>query len=558
MKKTLLLLGLVLLTTLVMVPPSHATVYTWNADPYLLSNTNHQYWDVVAFQWGDPDTTYASGSSISWQNGLVTIWVKDNEGDNQGTTVGSCRQGSPFPQSGSTPWYDLTSYQPTPLHFSGKSSVKFLSTVRIDSQNRYDPGGWINWLFNPWFKVQSTYGGVTKERLVVWDIVWAWSSWLGFPFAFNWVGSDESLHLAFSMSDMAQTGQWKTYVIDFLDMAQQAKQIASYWFGWNFNVEDLYLWRIDDCVEGYNYDSKFSIETIMVEYEVPSPPPPPGCPYVSVWDGSQFRLDNNILPSSETAPGDVVDYYKLRTTPIAENGKYSLLLSEFEQEHSYIDQVQLLAVDHEKDVNVAVTPTGEILTYKQPTPPITAINRDGDNITGALKGIDSAYYQGYKDDYISLDFGKIEVSNGAKLVIRSDMPIKSPINIQTINSSGDWNTVATIWTRTYWTIDIVNLSPYLPDKDGELKVRLFFVSSDKIDFVGLDTSKQENLELHYAKMVSATHSVNGNVRSALLEKDSTYSEIIPGQSIELLFTIPQNSEEFRSFIIVVSGRYTTQ
>jgi hypothetical protein len=67
-------------------------------------------------------------------------------------------------------------------------------------------------------------------------------------------------------------------------------------------------------------------------------------------------LDNNVLPRAEASHGaDVEDYYRLERNPVPQNGKYSLIISEFEREHSYFDQVKLMAVDHDADVNIAVT-----------------------------------------------------------------------------------------------------------------------------------------------------------------------------------------------------------
>jgi len=57
-----------------------------------------------------------------------------------------------------------------------------------------------------------------------------------------------------------------------------------------------------------------------------------------------------------------------------EDGSYSLLLSEFENEHDFFDQVQFLAVDPSSNVNVAVSPYGEILTYTNPFTPKSAID----------------------------------------------------------------------------------------------------------------------------------------------------------------------------------------
>lgn len=283
-----------------------------------------------------------------------------------------------------------------------------------------------------------------------------------------------------------------------------------------------------------------------------------GCPYVFAWDGTQYVVDNNLLPASEDqnrSQLDIEDFYRLEQRPAIKDGKYSLLIREFESEYSYIDQVELLVIDHKNDVNIAVSPSGEVLTYKNPVPPVSAVSREEENVTEALKGIDGWSYEGSDGDYVTLNFGNLNISNGAKLLVRSDRGKKSPIYIQTLNSTGDWNTVATIYVRTYWSVDIVDLSSYLTSDSGELKVRLCFVSNDKIDFVGLDNTGQGRFEVQSAKLVSAVHSVEGNVKKKLEKSDGKYAEIPSGDQIRLEFNAPPTDEDSRDFVLYVKGHY---
>jgi len=285
------------------------------------------------------------------------------------------------------------------------------------------------------------------------------------------------------------------------------------------------------------------------------------CPFIYVWNGIQYVIENNILPASEwTDEGDVEDYYQLQQQLIRHKGRHSLLISEFENEHSYIDQIKLLAVDHEFDINVGISPYGEILTCTSPTPLEVATNRDGEDVTDLLNTADQNFYEGYADDYLLVDFGNISVTDNVKLVIRSDLPPeqtpKSPIHIQVLNSSEQWQTVAIIYTRIYWATDIINMTSYLPDAEGEFKVRLYFISNDKVDFVGLDTSKQEDFQTYYGTLVSAIHSTQGNVKSQLLESDDIYVELLPSEQIKLEFTLPENTKNKRTFIFYAEGYYT--
>ena len=287
--------------------------------------------------------------------------------------------------------------------------------------------------------------------------------------------------------------------------------------------------------------------------------PQGGCPFIYAWNGTQYVIDNNLLSAAEASGGiDVEDYYRLEQTLIRQEGKHSVLISEFEQEHSYFDQFRLIAVDHESDVQVSVSATGEILTYRDPFAPSLAVDRNGNSCLDAVNEIDGKYYEGHNGDHVVLDFADVDVSDRAKLVLRTDLPprmLKWSIHIQTCNSEGEWETVAEVHPRVNWATEIVDLSDSLPNAERELKVRLYFTADHKIDYVGLDTSKQADIKVRYANLVSATHFKEGNVKLELLKNDGVYAELLPSEQIRLAFTLPKSAKDSRTFITYVKGHY---
>jgi hypothetical protein len=285
-----------------------------------------------------------------------------------------------------------------------------------------------------------------------------------------------------------------------------------------------------------------------------------GCPYVSTWNGNGYVLENNVLLASEYSGGtDVSDYYILQHALMQrEDETYSLLLSEFENEQSFFDNAELLAVDHSSITNVAVSPYGEIFTYTTPQSPVSAIDSDNRNVKSLLSSIDENYYEGHNGSYITLNFGdEVNISKGAKLVLRSDWKGKKSLLVQVQDAQNNWNTVVIVSPRTYWSTDIIDMSKHLPDAKGNFKVRLYFTASHKLDYVGLDTSPQETMQVKQGQLVNAVHSVDGNVINKLLYRDQVYTELWPGQSIELAFTLPQQTMEKRNYIIKLEGHYYT-
>lgn len=368
----------------------------------------------------------------------------------------------------------------------------------------------------------------------------------------------ESDGVAYISASGTYTG-WGSWPVDAL-LGDQIE-----WVFTDANNRDHYV-MVTAELKYYSYQT-FEIVTISTSVSlsvlIPPPPPPPGggCPFVYAWNGTQYVVDNNLLGDSEASGGaDVKDYYKLEQPLAPREGKYSLLIKEFEREHSYIDQVKLMAVDHDSDVHVAVSPSGEILTYKNPSAPASATDNHGDSQLDLLKAADGNYYKGYPGDYILLDFGSLDVSDGAKLVMRADIEfkeVKTCIHVQALNETGSWTDIAAIRTRVCWATEIVNLLGCLPDSNGELKVRLYFTGVHKLDYVGLDTTKQGDFTVRHANLVSATHSEKGDVKTELKESDGVYTELVPPQQIEIAFTLPSNEKEARTHIIYVKGHYHT-
>lgn len=289
------------------------------------------------------------------------------------------------------------------------------------------------------------------------------------------------------------------------------------------------------------------------------------CPYICAWDGSHHVLDNNILPASEISGGtDVEDYYRLEKGLVPyfsgiSFSLYTLKITEFEQEHSYIDKARLLGVDHGYSTEVAVTPNGELLTYGDPIAPISAFDEEGNDVLQSVATVGGEYYESHDGSYITLTFERVNVEYEAKLVIRDDKPpvLKCPVYVQVMNSLGDWNTVAVFYTRTYWATDIIDLSESLYGGQGDILVRLSFISDDKIDYVGLDTSSQSSIQIWEVPPILALHSANGDVTTLLLENDQTYVEITLHQEVLAVFWLPRCHSQERDFVLYSEGHYYT-
>jgi hypothetical protein len=186
---------------------------------------------------------------------------------------------------------------------------------------------------------------------------------------------------------------------------------------------------------------------------------------------------------------------------------------------------------------------------------------------------DSTGISVYHQDFVEVDFGVVDVSQGALLVMRAigfkleqnqdpgDKTYEQPaMQIQTLNSPGEWVTRNTFYPRDDWATGCYDLSGLLPDIDGNIKVRIYGTSCHSkkyhtIDYIGLDTDPQVPVIINALLPARAVHSNGADVLSKLAAPDGVYAETIPGQKISMAFSVPAMAEEQRDYVLECKGYY---
>jgi len=285
---------------------------------------------------------------------------------------------------------------------------------------------------------------------------------------------------------------------------------------------------------------------------------PPSCPYVYTWDGATFVEDNNILPTSEFPENigeDVIDYYQLQQPPVEAEGQYVLQIREFENEHSYLDQFELWAVDHPHHLNVGTTLDGEIFTYGQPQS-VDQATYQGDNVTRLVYYLDDNSLSGSDGDTVLLEFTEENTGmrdGGSALIGQAQkIPIEKKIAgfVRHTNSTNRDSSSAFI-LRQNSTVFAVPI--------GAMSVDSIQVKWDvdfSLDYTALASSLSEDFILEPLPITSAWHSKAGDVTTLLLDNDNIYAELIPGEIIELNFEVVSLLPGMvRDFVFVTKGRY---
>ncbi len=295
------------------------------------------------------------------------------------------------------------------------------------------------------------------------------------------------------------------------------------------------------------------------------------CPWVYTWDGTQFSKDNDIYSVARYPGGEYTDYYLLQKPLVSWNGSYHLEVREIDAEESWTDSVNLLAVDHDDGVSVAPDEKGNVFAYETESlaGPIYAVSSAGPDAGPAISGRDGCGFPLYGEEYIEVDFGMIDVSRGARLVLRvkgfeagqgENKPYVGPpaIVVQTMDPSGNWVERGRLKPRFDWSECAFDLSPYLPDFAESSKVRLYSISHGtkyhEIDFVGLSTGAEPAKAVRNLSLVSAGQS-GKNVLSTLRRPDGKYVHMRPGDKMSLGFEIGNQRLPSRDFIFVSKGYY---
>jgi len=115
-----------------------------------------------------------------------------------------------------------------------------------------------------------------------------------------------------------------------------------------------------------------------------------GCPYLYGWNGKNYELIDSIVGSSFLKRYENTSY--LSTSSLEpRNGYYDLMLYMALPHTGYINDVAMWAIDHPKETKIIPDNLGCIHTIRDPQP-ITAIDKDGRNVTELLQYSDGDYW----------------------------------------------------------------------------------------------------------------------------------------------------------------------
>lgn len=332
-------------------------------------------------------------------------------------------------------------------------------------------------------------------------------------------------------------------------------------------------YTFDDSVSYFQFLSVSAGNVYEKNFVVVERPPNTGgggCPYLYVWNGTDYQVDNNILPGSEyqsdLAP-DTIDYFKLNLPIEPVNGIIPLGVAEDESEYSIFDSFELLCIDHDGSSNVAMDTDGNVRTFSNTMPPVSCVDKKGNDQLSNISTMDEPYFMGYKGDWLELDFGPV-TSETSKLVVQSDLKpgtggpispagdneVPAPINVQILDEWGQWHIIDEIYPRNFWSFDIVDLSDHV-GIGQELVIRLEWEAYHHLAFVGLDSSADSDINIINAELVQADHIYLGNVTNVVKYADGRYVDVDKYEYLILNFSYVEQTDIVRDYVLVSKGYY---
>ncbi len=122
-------------------------------------------------------------------------------------------------------------------------------------------------------------------------------------------------------------------------------------------------------------------------------PPPSGtsCPFLYSFDGSRYILEAEPYGGAVTAGLARTEWIPL-DLPAAVGGEYRLRLTNELSETEHVDEIKLIAADHQPGLTVIPDASGRLHTIAAARPPISAVDDQGHDVLEALAGLDGRFW----------------------------------------------------------------------------------------------------------------------------------------------------------------------
>lgn len=353
---------------------------------------------------------------------------------------------------------------------------------------------------------------------------------------------------------------------------------ASYYNDIEFIDLNIAVYAVDSnyCEQCYPPDHIYDCHFISAPSETltiynPLCFPITGCPFLYIYNGQEYDIENNLLAALRTAyssTGNFDDYQRI-TLPLAPtDGVYSMKIMELADDITCYDQISMTYIDHEEGEEIMIDSAGDAYVVTGRNYPDRAVDHLGNDITQTIRDRDGnrCCYSG--DGYIDLEFNtKASMPNDPI----GDIPIKdwddeNPAEKNTDGSvnrlyvmqkkGGSFDTLGSVYGRRFLRDDFYIPSDLEAKGDSSISLRYAWNKSyvvDQIATVQADPLVQTPIPLIPARF---TKNSRKNILRDLARDDGDTIVVSNRDTLLLQFEAPPLKKgTVREFIFHASGYY---
>ncbi len=146
------------------------------------------------------------------------------------------------------------------------------------------------------------------------------------------------------------------------------------------------------------------------------------CPHVYAYDGNTYHY-NNTLFTGAISPIIERSDYKIMPDYFPDSQNYQLIIKNEENEQQYINQLELLSVQHENNEQIYADQDGNTYSVSNPESPVVAVNDLNKSIKELVSFNDNDAFEfdaispeNFSDAYATFDIG--EEKHNAKIILK--------------------------------------------------------------------------------------------------------------------------------------------
>ncbi|MEW5924619.1 MAG: hypothetical protein AB1746_11585, partial [Candidatus Zixiibacteriota bacterium] len=292
------------------------------------------------------------------------------------------------------------------------------------------------------------------------------------------------------------------------------------------------------------------------------------CPVLFSYDGNDFVEENPLLTACENSNYTkvVTDYYHVKGTASPQNDNIIFQLRELENEITYLNNIELITVDHPQGTRVGCSVDGQVFIYEESVAPLAAVDQDGRDCLELIKDKDETCFTADKSGHLILTFPRY---GGSYLTFKGPIKLPCPyeekaasaittsFNIEIMSENGEWVEMPDVPSRQYMSDEYILADIPSDNSSSEIMVRISWEGGLTADVFSLDVPSDaapvtQNWPVARYNMLggSAAKSWPGFGYNEILEMNK-------GDILEFGFNVESELPEgmSRDYIIKSVGRY---